>query len=260
MTDDRPTALTAHKRRQSVRTAELRSSAPDCQSSVGGGSAFSGDREEKTKVISVSNRLALRPRGITWVEMSEIGRVRSRPPRSKKRRDMRQSEYWLDFDPYLKGRDRNLYSDHGTGFTSMEHADGVLNAIRGLHAQGMPLAEAVSQYRKNVDQRFQVLELAQRWMEEISEEEYDDAGEGLSPYTIRDYEGYIRNHWSWWKGRTIHDINYDCLSGWVQDMRTGKVSTLGTALGPPPRGIVYRTMAGPPGWGCSSPCWKELRM
>ena len=44
-----------------MRTAELRSSAPDCQSSVGGGSAFPGDREEKTKVISLSNRLALRP-------------------------------------------------------------------------------------------------------------------------------------------------------------------------------------------------------
>ena len=34
MTDDRPTAPTAHKRRQSVRTAELRSPAPDCQDSV----------------------------------------------------------------------------------------------------------------------------------------------------------------------------------------------------------------------------------
>ena len=80
------------------------------------------------KIERTRSAHTLSPRGITWVEMSEIGRVRSRPPRSKKRRDMRQSEYWLDFDPYLKGRDRNLYSDHGTGFTSMEHADGVLNA------------------------------------------------------------------------------------------------------------------------------------
>ena len=61
MKDDRPTAPTAHKRGQSVRTAYRRSPAPDCPSSVQGGEGSSGDSEIKTKGILLSNRLALRP-------------------------------------------------------------------------------------------------------------------------------------------------------------------------------------------------------
>ena len=150
-----------------------------------------------------------------WSVMPGLGKVRSRRPRSERRRAAGEVDWYIDFWPYQKTRDRFLWADHGQRFEGEAHAEGILEAIRGLHSRGMPLAEAVSQYRAPQDRRFRVLELAERWLEDVAE-----SGD-LSPYTLRDYRSFHRNQFQWWGVRTIHEVSWPLLDAWRKDMRAG---------------------------------------
>ncbi len=143
--------------------------------------------------------------------MAKIGRVR------QYHRTGRKSVWFLDFSPYLSGRERRLTGHCGHPFESREHAEAILNQIRGLHGR-MPLSEAVSRYRQPRSRPNLVSEKVAQWIKHV-----ESCGD-YQPATIVRYRGYTEGHFAWWKGRSLYDVQYHTLDEWIAWLRERKQS------------------------------------
>ncbi|HEX5064692.1 MAG TPA: site-specific integrase, partial [Myxococcota bacterium] len=121
------------------------------------------------------------------------------------------------FSPYLEGRERRLFGDRGHGFESREHAQAILNQIQGIHGRGLPLSEAVGQYRRPQARPNLVSEKVESWIKHV-----ETCGD-YAPYTISDYRGFTKGHFAFWHGKSVYEIRYDELRAWIVWMRERKL-------------------------------------
>jgi integrase len=142
---------------------------------------------------------------VEWRAVATIGRIRERRRNGK-------PKWFLDFSPFLKGRERRLTSDRGYGFESLQHAEAILAQIRGLHAR-MPLSEAVGQYRQANARPNLVSEKVAQWIKHVG-----TCGD-YQPATIVRYRGYTDGHFAWWKDRSVYDVQYHTLDEWITWLR-----------------------------------------
>jgi integrase len=158
--------------------------------------------------VSPQKKLAKRALpSVEWLAMSKIGRISERIRSGK-------PTWFLDFSPYLQGRERRLTADRGYRFQSLEHAQAILHQIRGLHAR-MPLPEAVAHYRQaNARPNLVSEKAALRLLHVESSGDYE-------PRTISQYRRYPKDggHFSHWDGKSIYEIRYDELHSLVKWLR-----------------------------------------
>jgi integrase len=83
----------------------------------------------------------------------------------------------------------------------------------GACTLGIPLSEAVGQYRAPRARPNLVSERVDVWMREV------EASEDYSPNTIVRYRGYRDGHFKWWSGKSVYEIRYDALRDWVTWLR-----------------------------------------
>ncbi|MCZ7619853.1 MAG: hypothetical protein M5U32_16700 [Myxococcota bacterium] len=131
--------------------------------------------------------------------VGKLGRIRSR-------RGGR--EFFLDFRPY--GR---VWSNRGIRITDEATARRLLEKIRGQVAEDRPLPEVLADYLPAHAKP----NLAPVWIDKWLDVKRREAAAGdRSPTYLRELERYARptGHFSWWRSRSIHEIEYGTLEDW----------------------------------------------
>jgi len=138
-------------------------------------------------------------RAVRWELVGKLGRIRSR-------RGGR--EFFLDFRPY--GR---VWSNRGIRITDEATARRLLEQIRGQVAEERPLEEVLADYLPAHAKPNLVPAWIEKWLDLKRREA--TAGD-RSPTYLRELERYARagGHFSWWRHRSIHEIEYGTLEDW----------------------------------------------
>lgn len=139
-----------------------------------------------------------------WTVVADIGKIRTRRVRGRKR-------WYLDFHPYVRDRNRFLWGDRGAGFQNEAHAVHIQGRIQALFARGLPLSDAIGEFRQASAKPNLISEKLPLWLESLRR------GGEHEPYTISQYKGYVKptGHFSYWSGKTIHDVSYVTLEEWT---------------------------------------------
>lgn len=138
-------------------------------------------------------------RAVRWELVGKLGRIRSR-------RGGR--EFFLDFRPY--GR---VWSNRGIRITDEATARRLLEQIRGQVAEDRPLEEVLADYLPAQAKPNLVPVWVEKWLDLKRREA---AAGDRSPTYLRELERYARagGHFSWWRHRSIHEIEYGTLEDW----------------------------------------------
>jgi integrase len=129
--------------------------------------------------------------------------------------------WYLDFSPYLHGNERRLFCDRGHSFESPEHAEAIVSQIRGIHARGMPLADAVADYRTQQAQPNLIGSKLSLWLAELEQ------GGAHDPRTLQQYRRYAKDGGhiaGFWAKRSIYDVGWDTLRAsiaWLRERQLG---------------------------------------
>jgi hypothetical protein len=133
--------------------------------------------------------------------MADIGRVRL-----QRRKDGRE-RHFLDFSPYLKGPARYLMSDRGHRFEGPEHAERVLGWIQGMHGRGLPLEDAVAEYRHPRSRHNLLPERIGLWITAVERDpDYE-------PYTVAAPPGPVRQIHPQYRVRVPQLLDVDAAPG-----------------------------------------------
>ncbi len=116
--------------------------------------------------------------------------------------------YCLDFRPY--GR---VWSHRGIRITDEATANRVLEAIRAKVAEGRHLLDVLAEYLPPDSKPNLVPSWMERWLE-VKRREV--AAGDRSPTYLRELDRYAQpnGHLSWWRERSIHEIDYGTLEDW----------------------------------------------
>lgn len=144
---------------------------------------------------------------LAWEAVRTLGKVRVRPVRGG-------TAYYLDFRP--KGPKVYTYRTPWGAevrFSSESDARMALDEIRRRVAGGMDLEIAIDSIRPR--DRASIMVRARAWVKE--KKALADAGE-LSPESIVEMEGHLRNHWTRWVGASILDVRAGELQDWAAEL------------------------------------------
>ena len=172
-----------------------------------------------SSVAQVLHSLEVATDANRWTIVGDLGKIR-------RRKDT--GTYFLDFRRY--GR---LYRHRGIPISDEGTAQRLLEQIRGTIADGRSLADVLASYMPARANPNRVLTRLEAWLK-VKRREVE-AGD-RSPTYLRELERYARpdGYFSWWAGRSIHEIDYAALedwSLWMADERGLAPKTRANALG-----------------------------
>jgi integrase len=140
-----------------------------------------------------------------WIQMGDFGVVRRH----------KDGRYFIEL-PSEKGRKRRIWSLPIGGSNlawDRDTATRVLELIRARIAQGATLDEATAPFLPSTHEANLVLTRAQQWL--ALKQREAEAGD-RSPTYVRELARYVgpKGHFSWWAGRSIHEVGYAALEDW----------------------------------------------
>lgn len=144
---------------------------------------------------------------LAWEAVRTLGKVRSRPVKGG-------VAWYLDFRP--RGPKVYVYRTPWGAevrFGSEMDARMALDEIRRRVANGMDLALAIDSIRPR--DRASIISRARTWVKEKAA--LATAGE-LSPESINEMDGHIRNHWTRWIGASITDVRAGEIDDWKTEL------------------------------------------
>ncbi len=116
---------------------------------------------------------------------------------------------------------RYLYSYHGVRFETHALAEAILHMVQGQVAKNRLLSDVLSEFAPQASAESAVEKLMPRWLSLFRD--MVEAGD-RQPRTLREYERWARpegrnqkkpeNHFAWWYGRTIWDVDRGSLKEW----------------------------------------------
>jgi len=138
-------------------------------------------------------------RATRWRIVGELGKIRRRGD---------TGTFFLDFRPY--GR---IYRHRGIPISDETTARRLLAQIQEKIAAGRHLEDVLADYQPAEATPNHVVVRMKRWLE-VKQREVK-AGD-LSPTYVRELARYAKpdGYFSWWAGRSIHEIDYGALEDW----------------------------------------------
>lgn len=119
---------------------------------------------------------------------------------------------YLDFWPDVKDGGRLLWGDRGAAFRDEAHAKWVSEEIHRMEARGVSLVDAIGAFRSARSRPNLVSTKLQEHRDRIV------ASGELQPNTIDGYLSILRQHCGFWDGKIMHDIGYDTLEQWRDEL------------------------------------------
>jgi len=145
---------------------------------------------------------------MAWLEMNDFGAVRRH----------KDGRIYVEL-PKSSGGERRIWSHPLAGGGRLpwtaDSAHRALELIRSRIAQGATVEEAMAVFLPATHAVNLVLSRAAQW---LSLKQHEASAGDRSPTYVRELERFLQpgGHFSWWDGRSIHDVNYAALEDWSQ--------------------------------------------
>jgi integrase len=145
---------------------------------------------------------------VRWSLVENLGTIRTRTRRSRSRKGSEQTTYFIDFRPH--GR---LWTHRGVPMPDEKTAERVLRQIRARVAEGRDLESVLADFAGSTAAPSHVTTWLTKWLDYMRR--LSENGQ-RSPTYLAALESYAREdgHFSWWRGRSIHDISKRRLTEW----------------------------------------------
>jgi len=149
---------------------------------------------------------------VRWALVDDLGTIRTRTRRSRKHGE--QTTYYLDFRPHPR-----VWTYRGVPMLDEKTAANVLKQIRAAVALGRDLESVLADFAGSTAAPSHVHTWLTKWLDHMRR--LSENGQ-RSPTYLAALESYARDagHFSWWRGRSIHDVKKRTLNEWRDWMLT----------------------------------------